>query len=129
MKEQPRDEERPWPKAQWEQLIRQSDVRSAKYGELFETLRDDPDRDGLIAHEMRWDLGEGPNPLCDLTSSSLNQDGMARNEINRHRIASRYRRSNFGMIRINWCELDTTIDLQINGCSWHTRDQARGEFG
>ena len=28
--------------------MRQSDIRSAKFGELFETLRDDPDRDQII---------------------------------------------------------------------------------
>ncbi len=32
-----------------------ADVRSAKFGELMETLIDHPDRDEIVAHEMGWD--------------------------------------------------------------------------
>ena len=36
--------------------MKQSDLRSARYGELLETLIDDPQRDVKIAHEMGWDI-------------------------------------------------------------------------
>ena len=49
-----------WDEEDWESFLRQVDVRLAKYQELFETLRDHPSRDLLIAREMGWDsvLGE-----------------------------------------------------------------------
>jgi len=49
--------DRPWTEDEWEQLFRRSDVRSARYGELLETLRDHPDRDEIIAREMGWTRG------------------------------------------------------------------------
>ena len=49
------DQELPWTEAQWEAFMRRSDVRSAKFGELLETLHDDPDRHAKIDHEMGWD--------------------------------------------------------------------------
>ncbi len=51
-------DDRPWNEEEWEQLMRQSDVRSAKFGELLETLHEDPNRDAIIAHEMGWDRRE-----------------------------------------------------------------------
>lgn len=47
--------ELPWGEEQWERFMRESDVRSARYGELMETLIDHPDRDEIIAREMGWD--------------------------------------------------------------------------
>lgn len=47
--------ERPWTEEEWPAEFRRSDVRSARFGELLETLRDHPDRDDLIAREMGWD--------------------------------------------------------------------------
>jgi hypothetical protein len=49
-------DDRPWTEEQWEQLFKESDARSAKFGELLETLHGDPNRDEIIAHEMGWDL-------------------------------------------------------------------------
>ena len=49
------DDDRPWTEAQWEAFMKRSDARSAKFGELLETVRDDPDRDAIIGHEMGWD--------------------------------------------------------------------------
>lgn len=49
------DEERPWTEEQWEEFMRHADLRAARYGELMETLIDDPDRDNIIDHEMGWD--------------------------------------------------------------------------
>ncbi len=54
-------EERPWTEDEWERFLQKSEVRSAKFGELFETLLDDPDRDRLIAREMGWDRGDQVN--------------------------------------------------------------------
>jgi hypothetical protein len=48
------EEERPWSEEQWEAFMKESDVRAARFGELFETLIDDPDRDEKIAEEMGW---------------------------------------------------------------------------
>ena len=49
------EDEGPWTEEQWEQFMRQSDVRTAKYGELLETLKDHPDQDAIIDREMGWD--------------------------------------------------------------------------
>jgi hypothetical protein len=47
--------EPPWGEDQWERFMKESDVRSARYGELLETLIDHPERDEIIAREMGWD--------------------------------------------------------------------------
>jgi hypothetical protein len=44
-----------WTEAQWEALMKRSDARSSRYGELLETLIDDPGRDAKIDREMGWD--------------------------------------------------------------------------
>jgi len=48
------DQEFPWTEDQWEAFLRHCDVRSARYGELFETLVDHPDREEIIDREMGW---------------------------------------------------------------------------
>jgi len=48
-------EERPPTEAQWQRVVAESDARSARYGELFETLIDHPDREAIIDREMGWD--------------------------------------------------------------------------
>jgi len=53
------DDDRPWNEEQWEEFMKRSDVRSAKYGELLETFIDHPDRDEIIDREMGWDQDEG----------------------------------------------------------------------
>ncbi|HEV3144254.1 MAG TPA: hypothetical protein VGZ47_10245 [Gemmataceae bacterium] len=53
--------EQPWNEEQWEKFLKESEVRSARYGELLETLMDHPDRDAIIDREMGWDRDEdGP---------------------------------------------------------------------
>lgn len=47
--------ELPMTEEQWEALMRQSDARAARYGELLDTLMDEPDRDEIIDKEMGWD--------------------------------------------------------------------------
>jgi len=47
--------EQPWNEDQWEKFLKESEVRSAKFGELLETLMDHPDRDAIIDREMGWD--------------------------------------------------------------------------
>ena len=49
------EEDRPWTEEQWEKFMKESDLRSARFGELFETLVNDPNRDEKIGHEMGWD--------------------------------------------------------------------------
>lgn len=48
------DDERPYTEAQWEALFRESDVKAARFGELLETLHDQPDHELIIAREMGW---------------------------------------------------------------------------
>ncbi|HID23282.1 MAG TPA: hypothetical protein EYP14_12885, partial [Planctomycetaceae bacterium] len=55
------NEDRPWTEEEWERLLQWSDLRAARFEELFETLRDHPDRDRIIAEEMGWD----PELLCE----------------------------------------------------------------
>jgi hypothetical protein len=56
------EHEPPWNEEQWEKFFKESDVRSAKFGELLETLKDHPDRDAIIEHEMGWDRDDdGPD--------------------------------------------------------------------
>jgi hypothetical protein len=50
----------PWHKEEWdefdhEKLLRDSDARTDKFGELMEKYMDHPDRDRIIAREMGWD--------------------------------------------------------------------------
>jgi alkaline phosphatase D len=53
-------------------------------------------------------------PIYDITSSGLNQTGLA-DEPNRFRVAgdSVYNQPNFGWIDINWSEEDPAIKLEI----------------
>ena len=53
MKHESPDE--PWTEAQWEAFMKRADLRSARFGELLETLHDDPDKHAKIDHEMGWD--------------------------------------------------------------------------
>jgi hypothetical protein len=48
------DDDRPYTEAQWEALFRESDLKAAKFGELLETLHDQPDHELTIAREMGW---------------------------------------------------------------------------
>lgn len=47
-------EEDDWDEEDWERFLQKADVRTAKYLELYETLQNHPDCDGLIAKEMGW---------------------------------------------------------------------------
>lgn len=51
----------PWNEAQWEAFMERQDIRSAKFGELFETFLDHPERDQIIAREMGWFRDEPPD--------------------------------------------------------------------
>jgi hypothetical protein len=48
-------ENRPWTEEQWEKMMRESDLRAARFGELLETLMDHPNRDVVVAREMGWE--------------------------------------------------------------------------
>jgi hypothetical protein len=54
------DADRPWTEEQWDDFMKQADLRSARYCELMETLIDHPDREELIDHEMGWDKAPDP---------------------------------------------------------------------
>lgn len=46
--------EEEWDEFRCEELLRESDARGAKYGELLKKYLNHPDRDRIIAHEMGW---------------------------------------------------------------------------
>ena len=47
-----------WDEDDWEDFLARQDALNAKYEELYETLRDHPERDELIAREMHWNFPE-----------------------------------------------------------------------
>jgi hypothetical protein len=49
------DDAPPRSEAEWEAEFRRMDLVAGRFGELLETLIDDPDRHEKIAHEMGWD--------------------------------------------------------------------------
>lgn len=49
------DPDRPMDEEQWEALLKESDLKAARFGEILETVHDHPDRDDLIARHMGWD--------------------------------------------------------------------------
>jgi hypothetical protein len=63
--------EQPWNEAQWEKFLKESEVRSAKFGELLETLMDHPDRDAIIDREMGWDRDDDESPAMEWLEEAL----------------------------------------------------------
>ncbi len=51
--------EEDWDEWDYEQLLRESDARTDKYGELLDRYQDDPNRDAIVAREMGWTWLEG----------------------------------------------------------------------
>jgi hypothetical protein len=49
-------QELPWTEEQWEAHLKRSEARAARFGELLETLKDDPEMDVKIDREMGWNL-------------------------------------------------------------------------
>jgi len=58
------------------------------------------------------DVGLGYR-LFDVTSSSLNQPAKWHNEVNRHRIGTKYVETNFGTLLIDWEASDPLLRLQV----------------
>ncbi|MHC4267555.1 MAG: hypothetical protein ACYSTS_03735 [Planctomycetota bacterium] len=54
MKEKDYYEDDDWDEEDWERFLQKTDVRTAKYLELFETLHNHPECDNIIAKEMGW---------------------------------------------------------------------------
>ena len=44
----------PWGERAWERYLLRAETRNVKFDELYETLRDHPQRNSLIASEMGW---------------------------------------------------------------------------
>lgn len=59
MTDEPNDD-RPWGEEEWERFLQKSEARSARFGELLETLFEHPDRDAILRREMGWDRHEDP---------------------------------------------------------------------
>ena len=66
--------EQPWNEAQWEKFLKESEVRSAKFGELLETLMDHPDRDAIIDREMGWDRDDDESPAMEWIEEALESE-------------------------------------------------------
>jgi hypothetical protein len=62
------DDDRPMTEEQWEKMMRESDLKAARFGELLETLREHPERDQIVAREMGW------NELADALAQSQYDD-------------------------------------------------------
>ena len=73
--------ETPWTERQWEAFLRESELRAARFGDLFETLLDHPDRDELVAREMGWKGDrEAPNfELPEAEEDEPDEDGPDKN--------------------------------------------------
>lgn len=72
------DANRPPTGAEWEAMMRESELQAARFGELLETLHDHPDHERTIAKEMGWDhivdaldAGEPPIDTEDGAESGL----------------------------------------------------------
>jgi hypothetical protein len=48
------DSDKPWTEAQWQAFMKESDLKAARFGELLETLRNDPNCHEKVAEEMGW---------------------------------------------------------------------------
>jgi hypothetical protein len=55
---------------EWENLLKQSDARTAKFHKLFEKYVDHPDREALIAREMGWKSVENHKDVYPLQNTS-----------------------------------------------------------
>jgi len=65
--------EKPWTEDQWERFMKRCDARSAWFGELFETLRDHPDREEIIAREMGWRRPKNRDEAEELPANQLDE--------------------------------------------------------
>jgi alkaline phosphatase D len=63
------------------------------------------------AEISRIDVGY---PLYDVTSSSLNQRSAWHNEVNEHRVGTKYVEENFGTIEVDWTVADPTLHLRVH---------------
>jgi hypothetical protein len=50
-----KDAEEPWDEHDYERLLRESDARTAKYGELLDKYGDSEEAEAIIAKQMGWD--------------------------------------------------------------------------
>ncbi len=49
------EQEKPWTEEQWEAFMKRQDLKAARFGEILETVIDDPNRYEIIQKEMGWD--------------------------------------------------------------------------
>lgn len=64
--------DKPWDEYDYERLMRESDARTDKYGELLDKYMDHPDGDQIIAREMGWSDPE--DELDDEVAESGTED-------------------------------------------------------
>jgi len=55
-------EEKPWNEEQWEVFMKQQDLKAARFGEILETVIDDPNRYEIIQKEMGWETAKCSPP-------------------------------------------------------------------
>jgi hypothetical protein len=70
-----REDGRPWDEARWRGFLRESDLRAARYAELFETLLEDPQRDEKIAREMGWSNGSATDERGPGHAAAIDEAG------------------------------------------------------
>jgi len=72
---QPRDWDEdphsPLTEDEWLAEFQRMDAQAARYGDLFETLIDDPNRDELIDREMGWDDDLTEDELAELDAECI----------------------------------------------------------
>jgi len=70
------DDEESWDEFRCEQMLRESDMLSEKYGRLMEKNADHPDLERLIAHEMGWSrLEEALNDRAEPEEAGTEEEG------------------------------------------------------
>lgn len=81
------EQDQPWTEEQWEKFLKTADLRAARYGELMETLIDDPDRDEIIDKEMGWEKEESDSeelleaPQHDIAEAEDDEDEIPETEL------------------------------------------------
>ena len=71
------DPGRPWNEQEWEAFMKECDLRTARFGEILETVKDHPDRDELIDRHMGWDEPDEPEEDEERDEREPHFDGAA----------------------------------------------------
>jgi hypothetical protein len=73
-------DDRPWTEAQWERFMYKSEIRAARFEDLLETFRDDPNCDAMICREMGWETSDEPLDWPESAEDSSEEEGFLEHE-------------------------------------------------